>query len=263
MYHIKGPALVTGAGRRLGRAMAVALAEDGHDVVIHYVGSAEEAEETAKAARGFGVKAVTVQADFLEREAIAALIPRAVEAIGAPLRVLVNNASIFEYDRLQTATTDSWDRHMMSNLEAPFFLSQAFAAQVEGGAVDDNGEPVASACIVNMLDQRVRKLTPEFATYTIAKMGLWAFTQTAARGLAPDIRVNGIGPGPTLQGDRQTVRHFEDQRSNTVLRRGSNVEDIKDALRFILSSHGLTGQLLCIDGGQHLAWETPDVLGPE
>lgn len=263
MYRIEGAALVTGAGRRLGRAMAIALAEDGHDVVVHYVGSKDEAEETAEAVRACGVKSATVRADLLERDQVEGLIPAAVAAIGKPLRVLVNNASIFEYDNVRTATTTSWDRHLGSNLEAPFFLTQAFAAQIEDGTVDDTGEPVASACVINMIDQRVRKLTPEFATYAIAKMGLWAFTQTAAQGLAPDIRVNGIGPGPTLQGDRQTEQHFKDQRSNTVLKRGSNIEDIISSLRFILRSHGLTGQLLCMDGGQHLGWKTPDILGPE
>ena len=263
MHRIKGAALVTGAGRRLGRAMAVALAEDGLNVVVHYVGSREEAEETADAARAFGVRAETVKADLLHRDQVEALVPAAIDAIGEPLGVLINNASIFEHDTVQTATTTSWDRHIASNLEAPFFLTQAFAKQVQGGATDASGEPIASACVVNMIDQRARKLTPEFATYTIAKMGLWAFTQTAAQGLAPDIRVNGIGPGPTLQGDRQTERHFADQRSNTILKRGSNVEDIVGALRFILNSHGLTGQLLCMDGGQHLGWKTPDVMGVE
>ncbi len=263
MYRITGAALITGAGRRLGRAMALALAEDGHDVVLHYASSESEAEETAEAARAFGVNAVTLQADLLERDQVERLVPAAAEAIGGPLAVLVNNASIFEYDTVRTATFSSWDRHMLSNLEAPFFLTQAFAAQVEGGVLDASGAPVASACVVNMIDQRVRKLTPEFASYTIAKMGLWAFTQTAAQGLAPDIRVNGIGPGPTLQADRQSKQHFDEQRKNTLLERGSNVDDIISALRFILTSHGLTGQLLCMDGGQHLAWKTPDIMGVE
>jgi len=263
MDHVTGAALVTGGAQRLGRAMALALAEDGHDVVIHYAGSKAQAEETALEARAFGVRAVTLKADLLERDEVAALVPAAVQVIGGPLAVLVNNASIFEYDTVQTATTTSWDRHVVSNLEAPFFLSQAFAAQVKGGQKDARGEAVASACIVNIIDQRARKLTPEFATYTIAKMGLWAFTKTAAQGLAPYIRVNGIGPGPTLRGARQTESHFADQRANTVLERGSNLEDITSALRFILRSHGLTGQLLCMDGGQHLGWQTPDIRGLE
>lgn len=263
MSAIKGAALVTGAAKRLGRSLALALAEDGHDVVIHYSGSRDAAEATAQDARAFGVKAATVQADLLERDAIARLVPDAVAAIGQPLGVLVNNASIFDYDTVRTATTETWDRHLKSNLEAPFFLTQAFAAQAQTGARDDNGEPIASACVVNMIDMRVRKLTPEFSTYTIAKSALWTFTRTAAQGLAPDIRVNAIGPGPTMKAERQTEQHFRDQRSNTILQRGSDPEGINRALRFVLSSHGLTGQLICVDGGQHLGWQTPDVLGPE
>ncbi len=263
MSHLAGAALVTGAGRRLGRAMAIALAEDGYDVVVHYAGSDSEAKETVAAIRALGRNAVPVQADLLKREEIETLVARAADSIGGPLGVLVNNASIFEYDRLQTATFESWDRHINSNLLAPYFLTQAFAHQVVQGSKDERGEQIANACVVNMIDQRVRKLTPEFSTYTIAKMGLWALTQTAAQGLAPNIRVNAIGPGPTLKGERQSQEHFADQRRNTVLERGSNVEDIIQALRFILNSHGLTGQLLCMDGGQHLGWKTPDVLGPE
>ena len=258
-----GAALVTGAGRRLGQAMAVALAEDGFDVVIHYAGSRDGAEATADMAREFGVKAEVIGADLLDRNEIDALVKRSTDAIGKSLSVLINNASIFEYDTLQSATFDSWDRHMRSNLEAAYFLTQQFAKQHQGGARDRRDEAIASGCVINMIDQRVRKLTPEFSTYTLAKMGLWAFTQTAAQGLAPDIRVNAIGPGPTLVGDRQTEKHFAQQRRNTVLERGSNVEDIVGAMRFIIASHSLTGQLICIDGGQHLGWLTPDVQGPE
>lgn len=263
MTGIAGAALVTGAGRRLGRAMALCLAEQGHDVVIHYSSSKTDAEETAEAARAFGVKAETVQADLLDRDQVAGLIAKAVDLIGGPLRILVNNASIFEYDNIQSATYESWDRHIGSNLEAPYFLMQDFAKQIGADARDTAGEVVATACVVNMIDQRVRKLTPEFSTYTIAKMGLWALTRTAAQGLAPKIRVNAIGPGPTMIGERQSSAHFSKQRANTILERGSNPEDIVAALKFILASQGLTGQLLCLDGGQHLGWKTPDVLGPE
>ena len=152
---------------------------------------------------------------------------------------------------------------MESNLRAPFVLTQAMAAQGLAPDTDARGEPLATGLIVNMIDQRVRKLTPEFASYTIAKMGLWALTQTSARGLTPAIRVNAIGPGPTMQGARQSPKHFADQRAATVLGRGANAEDITGALRYFLDSPAVTGQLLCVDGGQHLAWETPDVLGVE
>ncbi|MCB1367216.1 MAG: SDR family oxidoreductase, partial [Rhodobacteraceae bacterium] len=157
----------------------------------------------------------------------------------------------------------SWDRHMGSNLRAPFVLTQDFARQVPAMRRDAADEPLASGCIVNMIDQRVRKLTPDFMTYTIAKMGLWALTRTSAQALAPAIRVNAIGPGPTMQGARQSDRHFAAQRSATVLERGANPDDITAALGFILDAPALTGQLLCIDGGQHLGWQTPDVLGVE
>ena len=263
MTAISGAALVTGAAQRIGRAIALDLAERGHDVVIHYAGSADEALKTAEDARALGVKAAALHADLLDRDAVSALVPQAVEAIGSPLRILVNNASIFEHDTIHNATHDNWDRHMGSNLFAPLFLSQAFAAQVPGGARDDRDEPVASAAIVNLIDMRVRKPTPEFMTYSLAKSGLWALTKTMAQALAPNIRVNGIGPGPTLQGGRQTAEHFRDQRAATILERGSNPEEITGAVRFLLSNHGVTGQLLCVDGGQHLGWETPDVLGVE
>ena len=177
--------------------------------------------------------------------------------------MLINNASVFEYDTLKTASRKSWDRHMESNLRAPFVLTQQFAAKAPATLSDATGEPMASACVINMIDQRVRKLTPEFMTYTLAKMGLWALTQTAAQALAPQIRVNAIGPGPTLQGARQSDNHFVNQRAATILKRGSNPADITAAMAFILDSPSLTGQLLCIDGGQHLGWQTPDVLGVE
>ena len=259
MTQITGAALVTGGGKRLGKAMALDLAQSGHDVAIHYASSAGDAEAVAQEARSHGVRAVTLGADLLDREAVATLVPRARDALG-PLGILINNASIFEPDTLADATPASWDRHIGSNLYAPLFLSQAFAAQVTGGRTDDSGEPVASAAIVNMIDMRVRKPVPDFMTYSLAKSGLWALTQTSAQALAPDIRVNGIGPGPTLQGIRQRPEHFAAQRSATILKRGANVRDILSALRFILQTEALTGQLLCIDGGQHLAWQTPDTL---
>ncbi len=256
-------ALVTGAGARLGKAMALALGEAGFDVAVHYASSEGPAAEVVEALRAKGRTAEALQADLLDDDATEALLPTAAEALGGPISVLINNASIFEYDTIETATRESWERHIGSNLRAPFILTQALAAQAPAPSTDEMGEPRAEALIVNMIDQRVRKLTPEFATYTIAKMGLWALTKTAAQGLAPRVRVNGIGPGPTLQGARQSAGHFADQRAATVLKRGANVTDITGALMYFLNAPAVTGQLLCIDGGQHLAWETPDVLGVE
>jgi NAD(P)-dependent dehydrogenase (short-subunit alcohol dehydrogenase family) len=255
-------ALVTGAGSRLGRAMALYLAGRGYDVAVHYSTSKDGAQDTVRACKALGVKAVAIEADLLHEAAVADLIPRANAAIGG-LNVLVNNASIFEYDNVETATPDSWDRHIGSNLRAPFFLTQAFADQADPVGTDSAGEPVAQSLIVNMIDQRVKKLTPEFMTYTIAKMGLWAMTQTTARGLAPAVRVNAIAPGPTLQGARQTSDHFANQRAGTVLQRGSNVEDITAALGYFLDAKGVTGQMIAPDGGQHLGWKTKDIQGPE
>ena len=255
-------ALVTGAGKRLGRAMALYLAGRGHDVAVHYATSQDEAEGVAADIRAMGRRAQTFQADLLDESQTEALIPAATASLG-PLTVLVNNASIFEYDRIDTATRQSWDRHIESNLRAPYVLTQAFARNCPPAVMDENDEPLAQGLIVNMIDQRILKLTPEFSSYTIAKMGLWALTRTAAQGLAPDVRVNAIGPGPTLQGARQSVQHFAGQRAATVLGRGAGVNDITAALGFFLDSPSVTGQFLAIDGGQHLAWQTPDVLGVE
>jgi NAD(P)-dependent dehydrogenase (short-subunit alcohol dehydrogenase family) len=258
-----GRALVTGAARRLGRAMALCLADRGFDVAVHYAGSAGAAEETAAEIRGMGRRAVALQADLLDETAAAALLPRAAAALGGPLGVLVNNASIFEHDTIHSATAESWNRHIGSNLRAPFLLTQAFAAQGLQPATDAAGEPVASGLIVNLIDQRVLKPTPEFMTYTLAKMGLWALTRTTAQALAPAIRVNAIGPGPTLQGARQSPAHFAGQRAATVLGRGADAGDIVAALGYLLDARAVTGQLICVDGGQHLGWQTPDVQGVE
>lgn len=255
-------ALVTGAGKRLGRAMALYLAGRGHDVAVHYAASADEAAGVVAEIRAMGRRAQAFRADLLVEAETQALIPAVTAALG-PLTVLVNNASIFEYDRIETSTRQSWDRHLESNLRAPYVLTQAFARQCPPALTDDQGEPLARGLVVNMIDQRILKPTPEFSTYTIAKLGLWALTRTAAQGLAPHVRVNGIGPGPTLQGARQSGEHFARQRAATVLGRGANPADICAALGFFLDSPAVTGQFLAIDGGQHLAWQTPDVLGVE
>ena len=256
-------ALVTGGALRLGREMALYLAGQGYDVAVHFARSEQEAQSTVLAIREMGQNAVALQADLLDEDQTSSLIKRAVDGLGGRLDILVNNASIFEHDTIKSATRESWDRHIESNLRAPFVLIQEFAKQAPEARDDANGEPQAQALIVNMLDQRVRKLTPDFMSYTLAKMGLWALTQTSAQALAPSIRVNAIGPGPTLQGARQSADHFELQRQVTVLKRGSNTSDITEALGYFLRAPAVTGQLLCVDGGQHLAWQTPDILGLE
>lgn len=256
-------ALVTGAARRLGRSMALALAARGFDVAVHYAGSAPEAEAVVAEIRAMGRRAAALRADLLDEAQVSALVDAAATALGGPLTLLINNASIFEHDRLGGITRQSWDRHLESNLRAPVVLTQAFAAQAPRARLDGASEPLAQALVVNMIDQRVLKPTPEFASYTIAKMGLWAFTRTAAQALAPDVRVNAIGPGPTLQGARQTAEHFARQRGATILQRGAGPADVVAALNFLVDASSVTGQMICVDGGQHLGWRTPDVLGPE
>ncbi len=260
---IAGRAIVTGAGTRLGQAMAIYLAGRGFDVAVHFATSRDGADETIAAIQALGQNAVPLQADLLDNDAVEGLIARATDALGGPLTVLVNNASIFDYDTLTSATQDSWDRHMSSNFRAPFFLTQGFAAQAPDAKTDAAGETLATGLVVNMIDQRVQKQTPEFMTYSLAKMGLWALTRTAAQALAPAIRVNAIAPGPTLIGARQSDDHFARQRQNTILKRGANPGDVTGALGYFLEASAVTGQMIAVDGGQHLGWKTPDILGPE
>ena len=254
-------AIVTGAGKRVGRAIALDLGQRGYDVAVHYASSADAAEQVAQTIREMGQSSVTLQADLLQEDQVTPLVSQAADALGGAMNLLVNNASIFEQDSFETATRATWDMHIESNLRAPFVLTQSLAEQVPEPVFDDMNEPIAQGLVVNMIDQRVRKLTPDFTSYTIAKMGLWAMTRTAAQALAPRVRVNGIGPGPTLQSTEQTSEQFAKQRARTVLRRGANTSDITAALGYFIEAPAITGQLLCVDGGQHLAWETPDVVG--
>ncbi len=255
-------ALVTGGAKRIGRAVALYLAGRGFDVAVHYATSRLDADQTVADIVALGRRAQALQADLLDEGQLAALVPDAAQALGGPLTLLVNNASIFEYDNLTTATRRSWDRHMGSNLRAPFVLTQTFAAQAPKAVMVD-GEPVAQGLIVNMIDQRVLKPTPEFMTYSLAKAGLWALTRTSAQALAPDVRVNGVGPGPTVRGIRQSDSHFARQRAATILGRGAGPADVCASIGFFLDSPAVTGQMVAVDGGQHLAWATPDVLGIE
>lgn len=258
-----GRALVTGAGKRLGREMALGLARLGYDVAVHHNSSAQDAEAVVQEIRDLGQKAAPVQADFMSEADTQALIAASADALGGPLSVLINNASIFEYDNVRTATRETWDRHVEPNLRAPFVLTQNFAAIAPEPAIDARGEPQARALIINMLDQRVRKLTPEFMSYTMTKMALWALTKTTAQALGPAVRVNAIGPGPTMRGEKEKIERFEKQREGTVLERGSNPEDIVAAMTYLVNAPGVTGQLLCVDGGQHLGWQSRDIIGPE
>ena len=250
-------ALVTGGAARLGRAMVLSLARRGYDVAIHYHSSDTAARDLARELQdGSGERGVALGADLLDEADTAGLVDRAAEALGGPLTLLVNNASIFEPDAHIDATRDDWDRHLGSNLRAPFVLGQAFARQVPAPAADP--EPLAQGLIVNMIDQRVAKLTPQFATYTLAKSALWTLTQTSAQAFAPGVRVNAIAPGPTLQGARQSDQAFAAQRAATILGRGADEGQIVRALDYLIDQLSVTGQMLFVDGGQHLGWRTPD-----
>jgi len=236
--------LVTGAGRRIGRAIALDLAQAGWAVAVHYNRSADDAEAVAGEITAAGGAAITVKADLsLERDA-ERLIADAAAGIG-PLTCLVNNASVFEKDTPATATRESWQRHMQVNVRAPFILTQAFAGQLPAGAEGN---------VVNLIDQRVWNVTPYFTSYTVSKVALWGLTQNLALALAPGIRVNAIGPGPTLPSVHQTEKQFEDQWSRLPLQRQVMPEEICRAVRFLLDAPSITGQMIVLDGGQHLGW---------
>jgi NAD(P)-dependent dehydrogenase (short-subunit alcohol dehydrogenase family) len=240
-------ALVTGGAKRIGKSIVLRLAENGWSVAVHYRKSAAKAEAVANEVRLRGGRAVTIPADLTNEAEVLEIIPKVHATLG-PLTLLVNNASVFEMDKADTATRDSWDKHIEANLRAPFVLSQAFARQLPEG---EEGN------IVNLLDQRVWKLTPYFISYTIAKMGLWTLTRSLALAYAPRIRVNGIGPGPTLPSPRQTEEQFAQQSAAMPLGHGATPQEIARCLLYILSAPSMTGQMIALDGGEHLGWQVP------
>ena len=240
-------ALVTGAALRIGRAIAEGLAREGWAVAVHHRDSGDAAGSVVAGIESGGGRAVALGADLAEEAEVETLVARAAEALG-PIGCLVNNASLFDYDDLESADRASWERHMAVNLRAPFVLTQRFAAALPGAA---------EGCIVNLVDQRVWNLTPHFMSYTLSKAGLWTLTQTAALALAPRIRVNAIGPGPVLPSARQSAAHFAAQCAQTPLERGAAPGEIADGIRFILAARSLTGQMIALDGGQHMGWAMP------
>ena len=246
-YPAPRAALVTGAGQRIGRAIALGLGAAGWSVAVHHRDSAADADETVAKLAAAGGRAAALAADLGDEAEATDLPRRAVEARG-PLGCLVNNASLFEYDSAESATRESWEAHMAVNLRAPFLMSQAFAKGLPAGA---------AGAIINILDQRVWNLTPHFISYTLSKSGLWTLTQTLALALAPAIRVNAIGPGPVLASTRQSEAQFRTLAENTPLGHGAQPQEISDAVRFILAAPAMTGQMMALDGGQHLGWAMP------
>jgi NAD(P)-dependent dehydrogenase (short-subunit alcohol dehydrogenase family) len=242
--------LITGAAKRIGRQMALDLAADGWDVAVHCNHSKTEGEDVAAVIRAMGRKACVVQGDLADADIASRLIAQSVSGIG-PLTALINNASIFEIDGVGDITLTSWERHQNINLRAPVMLAQEFARQLPAGA---------KGCIINIIDQRVWKLNPRFFSYTMSKSGLWTATRTLAQALAPYIRVNAIGPGPALPSARMDAAEFAKQESLTLLGIGTSPTEISQAAKFIMSQAALTGQMIALDGGQHLVWQTADVV---
>ena len=237
-------ALVTGGAKRVGRTIALALAEAGFAVAVHCRHSLADAQATAREVEARGVRSMVIPCDLADETAVQRLLPSVQAALG-PVGVLVNNASTFERDEVGDATRASWDAHMEPNLRAPFVLIQAFARALP---------EAANGAVVNLLDERVWSPTPHFVSYTISKAALWALTQTMALALAPRIRVNGVGPGPTIPSARQTQAQFERQAASVPLGHGTSPEEVAQAVLAILALPAMTGQMLALDGGQHLQW---------
>ena len=247
----RGSALVTGGARRIGRSIVLTLARAGWDVAVHHHQSQAEAEQTADDARALGVRAAVLRADLADETQARDLVPQAVQALG-PLSALVNNASVFRDDRVGALDRATWDAHLQTNLRAPVVLAEAFAAQAPDGSA-----------IVNLLDQRVLKPDPRFFSYALSRNGLWWVTRTLAQALAPRIRVNGVGPGPTLPSVYQTPEEFAAEAAGALLQRPVDPEAVARAVSWLIDAEHVTGQMIAVDGGQHLAWRTPDILDPE
>lgn len=236
--------LITGAARRIGRALALDLARNGWRIAIHCRNSRGEAEELAREIVSLGSSATVLECDLADADAVSKLIPRCAEALAPPV-CLINNASAFLPDSIAEMSEEIWNTHLDVNLRAPVFLARALYAGLPAGRQGN---------VINIIDQRVWRLTPEFFSYTISKSGLWTATRTLAQAMAPRVRVNAIGPGPVLKSIHQTDDDFAAEAASTLLGRGPTPEEVAAAVRFILDAPALTGQMIALDGGQHLRW---------
>jgi NAD(P)-dependent dehydrogenase (short-subunit alcohol dehydrogenase family) len=243
--NIPRAALITGGARRIGRAIALAAARAGYAVALHAHRSRGEADRLAGEIVSAGGRAAVVSGDLADHQAVRALVPAAA-GLG-PLTLLVNSAAEFEPDDIQTLERAQLDRTLAVNLAAPLFLAQAFAAQAPAGA-----------CIVNVVDQRVLKPTPRFLSYSVSKSALFAATTMLAQALAPKVRVNAVAPGPTLPSPRQSEEEFAAQAATLPLQRGATPQDVADAVLYLAGAASVTGVTIAVDGGQHVAWRTPD-----
>jgi len=243
-------ALVTGGARRIGRAIVEDLAAHGFAVAIHANTSLADAEELAAEIRARGGQAAAVAADLADSASTQTLLQKANAALG-PVGLLVNNASLFKKDSLDEFDETIWDRHFAVHVKAPSLLARDFAAQLPQNR---------SGLIVNIIDQRVWAPNPRFYSYMLSKSALLTATKTMAQTLAPAIRVNGIGPGPTLPNERQNKLDFDRQVETLILQRGPQLDEFGRAIRFLFETPSITGQMIALDGGQHLAWQTPDIL---
>lgn len=243
--------LVTGGARRVGRAIVEDMARHGFGVAIHCRRSIDEAEALAASVRAAGGAACVVQADLADMAQTATLVDRSAALIG-PVSIVVNNASVFEDDTAAAFGWDGWDRHFDIHVKAPVMIARTFAEHLAPGA---------PGLVVNMIDQRVLKPAPGYFSYTLSKSTLWSATRTMAQSFAPDIRVNAIGPGPTLPSSRQSQADFDAQVAALLLKRGPALTDFGATIRYLWETPSITGQLFALDGGQHLAWRTADVAG--